>query len=71
MKVDVIVQNSRIYKYEGEEEKQKVLDTVNKEVIRVKTDLAMQHLYDKAEVEVIEVEGGFQIQITLRIPKLV
>ncbi len=71
MKVQFLTQNSRIYKYEGEEEKKKVLETINKELIRIKTDLAMQHLYDKAVVDVIENDKGLQIQITFNIPKFV
>ena len=67
----VLVQNSRIYKYEGEEEKKKVLENVEKEVLRVKTDLAMKHLYDKAAVEVIDEDEGLQIQITFVIPEFV
>lgn len=73
MEYKEIKQTSRAYEYgQGKEfltreDAQQKVEEVKKNLT---TQLALQKLYDKTKVEVIEVENAFQIVATTKIPKL-
>ena len=66
-------QTSRAYEYgQGKEffTRQEALQQVEKVEQNLITQLAVHRLYDKTEVEIIEVENAFQIVATTKLPKL-
>lgn len=73
MDYEKITQKSRIYKYgDGEEflSKEEAKQLIEKEFQKVKTELALMKMHDKAIVKINEAFNGFQIVVELRIPKL-
>ena len=74
MEYEQITQTSRIYKYgDGEEfmSRENAEKQVNKALLNIKTELALQKLHEKAMVRLIEEHNGFQIVVKINIPKLV
>ena len=51
--------------------REEALKATNDVLQKVKTDIAMQKMYEKAETEIIELQHGYKIAVVLNIPKFV
>ena len=74
MKYRQVTQASRPYKYgEGEEflTKETAMKKIENLEQEIKTELAIQKIYDKSEVRIVEVPNVLQIVINIKIPVLV
>ena len=66
-------QCSKIYKYGRDEEfetKKEANDAIEKLKQQIITELALEKLYDKSDVEIVEVENGFKLNVEIKIPQL-
>ena len=74
MKYEQILQESETFLFgEGQryETREDALKAVNNLLQKVKTEIAMQKMFEKAETEIIELKHGFKIAVVLNIPKFV
>ena len=68
MKYSQVLQTSRIFPC-TEKNREEVLEKVKNELSKIKTELAMQHLFEKTETEIIKLESGYQIALIISIPE--
>ena len=74
MKYEQILQESESFLFgDGQryETREEALKATENAMQKVKAELAMQRMYDKAETEIIELRHGYKIAIVLSIPKFV
>ena len=74
MKYEQILQESESFLFgDGQryETREEALKATENAMQKVKAELAMQRMYDKAETEIIELRRGYKIAIVLNIPKFV
>ena len=68
MKYSQVLQTSQIFPC-TDENREEVLEQVNKELIKVKTEVALQYMYDKVEAEIVKLKAGYQITLIINIPE--
>ena len=68
MKYSQVLQTSRIFPC-TEKNREEVLEKVKNELSKIKTELAMQQLFEKTETEIIKLESGYQIALIISIPE--